>query len=332
MSVRMKEEDIRKYETFVQYLELVQKDAETIFGDRSSFQDLPCPACGESNASLVFEKIGFRYVQCPRCDTLYVNPRPALPHLLKIYEDSPSTRYWVEEFFRPMIEPRRERIFRPRAEYISSRFPELRGKIIADIGAGFGLFLEELQNVWPGTKLTAIEPSIDMAKICEENGFTVIQSMLEDIDPQQHSFDLLTAFELFEHLHSPGAFVKKVFDLLSPGGYFFLTTLNGLGFDIQVLWEKSQSVSPPHHLNFFNPRSISALFESHGFEVIEASTPGQLDWDILESAVKKGGTAPGRFFETLMKYADDKAKEDLQVWIRDHGFSSHMRLIARKKE
>ena len=61
-----------------------------------------------------------------------------------------------------------------------------------------------------------------------------------------------------------------------------MTTLNGRGFDILLLWNKSKSIAPPLHLNFFNPGSIRILLEKIGFQILEISTPGKLDWDIVE--------------------------------------------------
>lgn len=201
---------------------------------------------------------------------------------------------------------------------------------MADIGAGFGLFLEELKKLWPESDIVAIEPSIDMAKICRGKGLKVLESTLEDVDPEER-FDLLTAFELFEHLHDPLPFVEKVCSLLSPGGYFFLTTLNGLGFDIQLLWERARNIYAPHHLNFFNPHSMEVLLVRNGFEIVEISTPGQLDWDIIEGAYRHEGLDPGRFFKTVAKYGTDEAKRELQQWIQANNFSSHMRVIAKKR-
>lgn len=326
----MKEEDIRKRDVLNRYLELVRRDAEDLFRDRSRFQRIACPACGAKRHENQFTKNGFDYVLCTDCDTLFVNPRPAYADLMKIYADSPSTRFWVEDFFKPMAEARREKIFKPRAEYIVSQFPDLASGRIGDIGAGFGIFLEELKRIWPASNTMAVEPSVDMADIIRGKGLPVIESMLEDIGPE-HRFDLLTAFELVEHLHDPEVFMRRTCGLLNPGGRFFMTTLNGLGFDIQLLWASSKSVTPPHHLNFFNPVSIRRLLEGSGFEILEISTPGQLDWDIIEGGYRQEGTDPGRLFRTLSKYGTEEAKADLQGWIRRHNLSSHMRVIARKR-
>jgi len=326
----MKEEDIRKRDVLNRYLQLVTEDASHFYGDRGKFEKVQCPACEGRDLSQRFEKIGFAYVQCNACDTLFVSPRPTHQDLMKIYRDSPSTKFWVEEFFLPMVEVRREKIFKPRAELIAERFPEVKTGRLADIGAGFGLFLEEMKKIWPVSDVVAIEPSNAMAEICRSKNIVTIESALEDVSPKER-FDLMTAFELLEHLHDPFTFVRKVKNLLAPGGYLCLTTLNGLGFDIQLFWERSKSVFPPHHLNFLNPHSMKILMERNDFEIVETATPGQLDWDIVEGAFRHERLDPGRFFRTLSRYGTDEAKRELQQWIRSNNFSSHMRVIAKKK-
>lgn len=326
----MKESDIRSREAHNRYLALVQADAERLAQDSSSFLAIRCPACDGDRHASAFTKAGFTYAECEDCDTLFVSPRPSYATLMHLYENSPSTKYWVEEFFRPMAAARREKIFRPRADYVSSRFPELESARVGDIGAGYGLFLEELRERWPRATSLAIEPSVAMAAILREKNIRVLEQMLEDVTIGDAGFDLLTAFELFEHLHDPAAFLRRVYTLLKPGGYLYLTTLNGQGFDIQLLWERSKSVSPPHHLNFLNPRSMALLLRRVGFEVIEVGTPGELDWDIVEGGWRAGESDPGRFFRTMADHATAAAKWAFQAWIRDYGFSSHLRAVAQR--
>lgn len=326
----MKEQDIRSREVLNKYLQLVERDALTIFKDKQRFAKFDCPACFGANYSSEFTKSGFTYAQCRDCDTLFVTPRPTYENLMQFYTDSPSTKFWVNEFFMPMVGARREKIFKPRAEFITSKFPALINLKIADVGAGFGIFLEELRKIWPDADITAIEPSIDMAAICREKNINVMCSMVEDVDSTKNKFDLLTAFELFEHLHQPITFLNKANELLNEGGYLFFTTLNSLGFDIQLLWENSKSVFPPHHLNFFNPHSITVLLKKCGFKVVDISTPGQLDWDIVEGGHVNEDLNPGRFFCTVAKYGTKESKSDLQEWLKRYNFSSHMRVVAKK--
>ena len=326
----MKEEDIRKREIFNRYIELSAIDAENYFSDKSSYININCPACEAENMENSFTKYGFSYCTCQACDTLFVNPRPSLAQFERFYADSPSTSFWVNEFFKPVAEARRMKMFKPRAEFVSDYFQEATNITIGDIGGGFGIFLEELNKIRPEFNLIAIEPSLEMVEICREKGLRVIPKMIEAIEGHDTSFDVLIAFELFEHLHTPKNFVRKIYNLLKPGGILIFTTLNGLGFDIQILWEKSKSISPPHHLNFFNPRSASKLLENNGFEILEASTPGKLDWDIIEGGMTSGEINPGRLWKSIAKYTSKSDKENLQSWISKSNMSSHMRIIAKK--
>lgn len=326
----MKEEDIRKRAVFDRYLEMVAKDIEDFFSDPSIFQRVSCPACNSVKYSKQFEKTGFSYVLCDECGTLFVNPRPPLSTLEQFYAESPSTSFWVNTFFKPVAEVRREKIFRPRAEHIRKKFQGIEEWTIGDVGAGFGIFLEELSRICPACTPVAIEPSREMVRICEAKKLRVIPYLVEEIEGWDGAFNLLTSFELFEHVYDPHRFLKKAKRLLHPGGTLFFTTLNGEGFDIQILWQNSKSISPPHHLNFFNPGSIALLLQEEGFSVEEITTPGRLDWDILEGMITNEDVDAGRFWNLFSKKGTEKAKQELQTWIAKHNFSSHMQVVARK--
>ena len=139
----MKEQDIRDLDVFRKYLDLSRQDADRIFSDKSSFEKTGCPACNSIEHEPEIQKHGFTYVRCTDCDTLFVNPRPRIADLQRFYGDSESTSFWVNEFFMPKAENRRQLMFRPRAELIAKRFAELSNGRIAEIGAGFGI------RFWP---------------------------------------------------------------------------------------------------------------------------------------------------------------------------------------
>jgi SAM-dependent methyltransferase len=326
----MKESEIRNPKTHERYLQLVREDALSFFGDSRHLEETACPACRARRFQPEFVKFNFTYGTCQGCRTLYVNPRPKMAPLTDFYVNSPSSRYWVEEFFKPVAEARRERMFKPRARHVAELLPGLAKEKIGDIGAGYGLFLEELRCFWPEAEFFAIEPSPEMAAICRGKGLGVAEVMIEDLQGADGTFAVLTAFELLEHLHTPETMIRKAFSLLRPGGYFLATTLSGEGFDIQVLWENSRSVFPPHHLNFMNPDSLSALCRGVGFEIEAAETPGVLDWQIIEGCVQRNEVAVGRFWETVVRQGSAEAKQELQDWITKHRLSSHMRVLARK--
>lgn len=325
----MKEEEIRKRDVFNRYLELVADDVKDFF-NKEKFLETACPACGSAELDFEFEKIGFKYVSCKECRTLFVNPRPSLEVMKKFYSESASTSFWVNEFFKPVAEARREKIFRPRAEYLAGLLENNKNMMVAEIGAGFGIFLEEMRKISPGNRYIAIEPSREMSDICLRKGLETKMAMFEEIGDMDGRVDLLISFELLEHLVRPEEFFKKACAFLKPGGKLVFTTLNGMGFDILLLWESSKSVAPPHHLNFFNPYSIKLLIERFGFEPQDISTPGKLDWDIVEGMIKNEGVKLGRFWQKIANDTNQECKAGLQQWITKNNLSSHMRVLARR--
>ncbi|MAU58530.1 MAG: hypothetical protein CMC33_02585 [Flavobacteriaceae bacterium] len=323
----MKESDIRDQKRLNKFFSLMKKDSEDMINDSANFVDAEYKSWGCGKIEYVFSKWNYDYYRCNKTYNLFVHPRPSLKHLEKFYTNSKSAKYWAEEFFPPYMEKRREKIFKPRAKFIAEKFNLNKIDIIGDIGAGFGLFLDELSRIEPKKNYYAIEPSNKMSKICSSKGYNVIKDLLENIDSNNHQFDLLTSFETFEHLQDPKPFVEKAYNLLNRNGIFYLTTLSGVGFDILNLWKDSNSISPPQHLNFFSPSGIKKLFESIGFSSVEVTTPGRLDWDIFKKQIDNN---EHRFFDYVHKFGSKDSIEDLQKWISKNNFSSHMCIVGIK--
>ncbi len=325
----LREEQVRSRRAHARYLELVEQDAAAYLTDAGAFRRVDCPGCGGAESAPAFKKFGFQYVTCPACGSLFANPRLSPEALNDFCLRAPSSRYWIEEFFAPFAEARREQLFRPRARAVAEQLPELSDSTVGDIGAGFGLFLQELRSVWTRARLVAIEPSPEMAAMCRSKGLEVADTTIEQLQGFDGQFGLLTSFELLEHLYEPSELFQQAHRLLRPGGCLLATTLNGEGFDIQLLWERSRSVFPPHHQNLLTPRAVRGLCERAGLVVEELSTPGRLDWDIVQSSIREGA-ALDRFWSVVMRQDGEACARELQEWIRRYGLSSHMRVVARK--
>ena len=72
-------------------------------------------------------------------------------------------------------------------------------------------------------------------------------------------------------------------ELARPGGLILVSGLCGDGLDIRTLGARSNAVSPPHHLTPLSQRSGAA--DRAGLHRVSFETPGQLDVDILRSAL-----------------------------------------------
>ena len=114
---------------------------------------------------------------------------------------------------------------------------------------------------------------------------------------------------------------------IRPENIFIFTTLSGIGVDIQLLKEHSKALSPPHHLNFFNPKSVSNLLVKCGFKVLCAETPGKLDMDII---VKNKDFIKDDYWKNLLTYLNQNEIDKMQEEIVDMGLSSHMMITCMK--
>jgi SAM-dependent methyltransferase len=323
----LKEEEIRPQNVFDEYLKLAKIDSATFFND-VSYYDIQCPAC-DSDGEHAFIKSGFNYSSCPNCNTLYVSPRPENSAFKCYYTEAPSAEYWATTFYKVTADARREKLWKPKAKMIHNIINKYaEGAVAIDVGGGYGIFAEEMEQL-SGVTVIVVEPSPYLAESCREREIPVIEKFLEDVSKSElpDGTKAFVSFELFEHLHSPALFLDQIVELMNSGDIFVFTTLSGLGIDIQGLWEDSKSVSPPHHLNFFNPFSIKILLSKIGLNCLEVTTPGKLDIDILSNSQD---LIKDRFLKTFVTYATNDEKDSWQEMISKTGWSSHMMVCCQK--
>ena len=328
----MKEVDIRPLELVKRYVELSAKDADLCFtgGHR---RDLPCVSCGSKNIEKEFSKNGFEYASCNDCGTLYQTPRPLIKEFDAFYQNSKSSQYWADVFFPSVAEARREKIFKPRVQRLLDmcKTKNLNISKLIDVGAGYGIFLDEWRKVMPETELIAIEPSISLAKECRNKELSVVESLAENVEGYDDYADLVVCFEVLEHVDSPLDFVNVLKEMVKPGGHLFISTLCIDGFDLQILWDKSSQISPPHHINFHSIKGFEKLFERAGLIDVKISTPGKLDVDIVknfEVSSDESVLQNSRFLRSILE--SDNKSDKFQDFLASNQLSSHVWVMAKK--
>lgn len=313
--------------------EAMQKDIDWLAARRGRFEDVPCPACRGTQRAPLYRKYGFDQVQCRTCDTQYISPRPNAATLSEFYGQSENYAYWAKHMFPATAEIRREKIFKPRAEIVAdfARERGLTGGVAIEIGAAYGLFCEELKNLGVFSRIIAVEPTPDLARICRDRGIETAESTYENLKLDT-PVDLVAAFEVIEHLHAPETFFTWALRALKPGGFLMVTCPNSRGFDTLVLGRESDAVDH-EHLNLFHPAAIRLLAERVGFDDVTVETPGRLDFDIVRRAFEQGridADGLGPFLTCLMTDKDPSVGESFQAFLQDARLSSNMMLTARR--
>jgi SAM-dependent methyltransferase len=331
----MKESEIRPQKLFNQYLQLAKKDNEIFFSDHSRFTEIPCPSCGNERQMPGLKKFGFTYVLCADCASLYLSPRPPAEMYDLYYREAESVKFWSTHFYKETAEARRKKIYRPRAEIVAELtnqydFESDNNSIFADIGTGYGLFLEEIEKLKLFDRIIGIEPSPEMAQVCRERGFDVIQKYVGGTEDIKIDASFATAFEVIEHVLDPLAFLSSAKQILRRGGLLMFTTLTVTGFDIQILWEKSKSVYPPHHINLLSIEGFRKLVERSGLNLVHLGTPGELDVDIVRNICLENSDVEIPRFAASIINASEKVRTDFQSFLKANNFSSHIRIIAKR--
>ncbi|KAI1118300.1 ubiquinone biosynthesis O-methyltransferase [Nemania sp. NC0429] len=117
----------------------------------------------------------------------------------------------------------------------TSPSPKLR---FLDIGCGGGIFAESAARLASTLSVTAIDPSPEVLAVAKAHARrdpalvsklqyqnTSIEALPIPADPQQDGYDVVTVFEVVEHVANPAAFLDRVTPFVRPGGWLVLSTI-----------------------------------------------------------------------------------------------------------
>lgn len=333
------ENEIRPEALMAEQARLFAEDIAGLMAHRSEFIEVPCPACAATDFQPAFEKSGMPFVTCLTCETLYATPRPRPEHMEAYYRHSKNYEYWSKFIFPASEQARREKIFKPRAALvrdICERF-QIPTQVFMEVGAGFGIFGEEMKKTGLFKRVIAVEPTPYLAEDCRKRNLEVVELPIEQVDATRllrpgEAINVMASFEVIEHLFSPRDFLRQCADFLAPGGLLIITCPNGKGFDVMTLGPLSSAVDV-EHINIFNPASLTLLMQTCGFEVIDTQTPGKLDAELVRKQLLCGRLDPlaHPFLKQILVDEWDEKGQAFQQFLVENRLSSNMLLVGRKR-
>lgn len=154
--------------------------------------------------------------------------------------------------------------------FLSKRRGQIR---LLDVGCSNGAFISAAQTL--GIHAAGVEPSAAPAQAAIARGLEVHQGFLQDIHLPEASFDVVTLFEVIEHLKDPLSLFKECHRLLHGGGLLVIRTGNTDSWTARYRkdrWEYFSISEHGGHVSFFNPVSMDKLAERSGFSVASLKT------------------------------------------------------------
>ncbi|MGH9682782.1 MAG: class I SAM-dependent methyltransferase [Candidatus Acidiferrales bacterium] len=144
---------------------------------------------------------------------------------------------------------------------------------ILDIGCSSGAFLGIMNDgSW---KLHGIEMAASSAEMARATtGAEIFVGDALDAPFRPNSFDVITCFDVLEHVYQPQEFLKKILEWLKPGGIFYACLPNIDSWEARMLGTYWYGLELPRHLSHFSPRSLSHVMTALGFQEIFVRTTG----------------------------------------------------------
>ncbi len=233
-------------------------------------QEAACILCGDENGATRFTDGPFRVVDCPSCGLAYLTPQMVAGDLADLYQSD----YWESHKARDFgyTDYRGDvdlyvRTFRRRMRLVD-RFFARPGRLL-DVGCAAGAFLHVAGEA--GWQTQGVEVSAPIAEFARErfglDNITV--GTLDDVDAPEDGYDLITMWDVIEHLPDPQAALRKVWEMLAPSGRLILETQNVTAPFARLMGRRWQHFKQPEHLIHLNPDTAARLLGDCGFEVIE---------------------------------------------------------------
>lgn len=232
--------------------------------------DVSCNYCGVDDAELVTTHDGFRVVRCRGCSLVYVHPRPTSEELLPMYAHYHARGGEDEASWDNMM----DEVFHASAGMLKTIFGMPGRRRLLDVGCGFGSFVKIVRSQgWDGEGIDASPGTVAAAG---RKGVPVRQETIESFEGPPSIYDAITMFYVLEHLPDPMGALRKVYDLLLPGGMLLVRVPHTTPI-VRMLSPFGIGASlydAPYHLYDFSPSVLGKMLRKAGFDEVR-TFPGK---------------------------------------------------------
>ncbi len=231
-------------------------------------------------------------VQCRHCQLVYANPRWSPEEILAAYAAVEDNTYVTER-------AGRELTFSRHLHTLEKIIGPGKGRQLLDVGAYIGVFVEvAAANGWDAW---GVEPSAWAADAARQRGLNVIQGTLDAAELCGRQFDVITMWDVIEHLSDPTEVLQQSYEHLRSGGWLAVHTMD-IDAPIARLMGSRWPWLMDMHLYYFSRQTLAAMLAEAGFEVIWAGDQGRyLRLGYLASRVAAFNPTLGRLANAFVR-------------------------------
>ncbi len=228
-----------------------------------------CPLCGGLDSQGQFALDRFRVVRCKTCDFLYVSNVLSANAITNMYQDGYDyVRHLQGQSVNASVN----------VHILQRLVPDLQNKSLLDVGSGYGLLLQAAAKQF-GMQAAGVELSLAERTYAQDKLGVKTYEDLSAV-PANALFDVVTAFEVIEHVRDPLPFVNALLARVKVGGHLIIATDNFESAVVQRLGTGFPKWIPNEHICYFTPKSLGKLFGSFpGLKIADTCsfTPWELE-------------------------------------------------------
>lgn len=246
------------------------------FDSKTGVPSAVCPGCGHSHlknwgrcrppldfgglsseeSDLFRSEPDAHLFRCSDCTLVFRFPAISDEHLQRMYANLPKGRWQYQS----------ENVAWTLArDWLQKRYTPLDRVRILDVGAFDGAFLKTLPSSWDRQ---AIEPSAAArAELIDAGILTVAEFLTAPEHEDRGSCDVVTLFDVFEHLPNPAASVMDAIKYLKPGGNLIISTGNCDHWSWRFLRTDHWYCVTSQHMSFASPPFFRRLAARHNLVV-----------------------------------------------------------------
>jgi len=261
---------------------LKHRNSSEITGSKQNDGD--CPFCKQTDIYIKYKLLSHNILRCSLCDFMWLDPQPTLGQLNKVYDISyfknenffkgnDTTLYGYHDYLAERFTKQEE--YSPiilKAKKLLGNSKEMK-PLFLDVGCGLGFFMDVAQD--EGCQVSGIEFNISAVEhIRSKYVFPVFLGDILEF-PEEQCYDIVSMMDVIEHFQHPLEALKKTSKILKPGGILVLSTMDCDSIVSKLLGKRLEDFRRVNeHLFFFTRRTIYALLEQEGFDIIEVKYHG----------------------------------------------------------
>lgn len=260
---------------------------------------------------------GLAYARCPESGSLFLVELPEARGWARLLAELNQYRHSPDAFYSDIAQSRVDHVYAPKLEWIRETL--------------------RLQGIRRPRLLEGVTPPSHLTGLLSDSGLfeaivTVDETALAGGTAQPTApVQAAVLLESLDRVDDPVALLHGVREPLEDGGLLFVTALVCSGFDFAVLGLRNLYLYPPDRANCFSLEGLSTLMSRAGFALLEVSTPGVLDVEVVLAHLRLDPSLPLSMFERQVVNADAETRAAFQAFLQQQGLSSFARLVARKE-